>query len=105
MDATGPATMYQPNDFLIKVCPVQTVNICGTVYKEPNCNGTLDSGEPVMGGIGCRLYTSGHLICSMRISCPAGTYCFNGLAPGTYIVKVSAPPTTSRPTPYRVRAE
>lgn len=110
VQATTPNTTYSPNDFLVKKVATGTVSICGTVYRDMNCNAILDSGDVPLGGIMVQLYDStGHLLTTQSSSCPAGTYCFMGLVPGTYTVHVLAPTnyfaTNALPGPSAVKVD
>jgi len=71
--------------------PPPTVSISGTVFTDFNNNGTLDPGEPGLGGIVVflDLHNSGHLDPGdpSITTAPNDPYLFTGLTPGSYTVR------------------
>lgn len=59
-------------------------DVCGLVFLDTNCNGVRDAGENGIGGVSVMLGdTAG---APTATSAADGTYCFLGVAPGTYPV-------------------
>jgi hypothetical protein len=69
---------------------VYTGSIAGTVYTDSNHNGTLDSGEPGIGGVTVTLSLGGSTVATTTTAAN-GTYSFSNLAPGSY--SISTPGT------------
>ena len=64
-------------------------SICGTKFKDKNCDGDQDCGEGCLGGVTILLKGEG-----IELSTKTdwkGNYCFEGLKPGSYTVSEIAP--------------
>ena len=81
---------YSGNKFLLCKAPA-TVNICGTVYNDLNCDHALESGEPPLSNVPVTLYNASNNPVSTLNTDASGNYCFTSEPPGNYTVKVSVP--------------
>ncbi len=89
---------YTPNDFLItQQAPpppppvVQPVNICGVVYRDINCNGTLQAGEPGLSDVCLQLMDGSGNVVDTTASDINGSYCFMNESAGAYTVREIVP--------------
>jgi uncharacterized repeat protein (TIGR01451 family) len=78
-----------------------TRSISGTVFNDLDGDGSLDAGEPGMGGIDISLYNDvnsdglldgGDTLESSLVTDSNGNYLFSGLDDGNYIISISSPP-------------
>ena len=90
--------MFTPNDFLItQQAPPppppapQPVNICGVVYRDINCNGTLQSGEPGLSDVELQLVDGSGNIVATADTDINGNYCFMNEPVGTYTIRETVP--------------
>ncbi len=65
--------------------------INGTVVKDLNANGRRDAGEPGVEGATVQLWQGGSLL-QWQITGSSGTFAFNDLTPGTYMLREIDPP-------------
>lgn len=65
--------------------------IDGTVVKDLNANGRRDAGEPGVANAVVQLWQSGSLL-NLQITSDSGTFAFNNLVPGTYMLREIDPP-------------
>ena len=85
-----PTTVATDYDF----GEIKPVSFAGTVYHDLNANGTLDAGEPGIGGVTITLTgtdSRGAAVTKTATTLPDGTYSFTGLLPGTYTVAETQP--------------
>ena len=78
------------NDVDFGYQPLGTIN--GTVWQDNDTDGTIDSGEPNLGGITVTLVDDQGTTIATTVTNPDGTYTFTNVPPGDYTVKVD--PTT-----------
>jgi hypothetical protein len=63
----------------------------GVAFLDANRNGTLDGGEPRLGGMGVELKNPGGAVLATATTNAAGGYAFTGLSPATYVVDPVSP--------------
>ncbi len=61
-------------------------SICGTKWEDRDCDGRHDRGEPPVPGVTIELYDSEGGLVATTVTGEEGTYCFPGLALGSYTV-------------------
>ncbi len=76
------------------VLPAQLLAIGSTVFSDLDNNGTQDDGETGLDDVAVQLIdaTTGDVLREVNTA-GGGNYLFDGLNPGTYIVRVPTPPT------------
>jgi uncharacterized repeat protein (TIGR01451 family) len=81
--------------------------ICGFVWVDTNKNGQIDAGEVGRGGVPLTLTGTTGLGANIAPGTTTtggdGSYCFTGVAPGTYGVAVTVPPGFTNTTPTAQR--
>ena len=71
-----------------------TTSLSGSVYKDVDANGVIDSGDIGLGGVTITLRDSSNNVIATAVTNPDGTYSVTNLAPGSYSV------TETQPTGY-----
>ncbi len=88
--------------------PTNSGTIKGTVFNDPNANGTQEPGETGIPGVVVGLYQAGpdgvfntpdDVLVTTTTTDPAGNYGFYNQPPGTYQVRETVPPSYVHTTP------
>jgi len=69
------------------------------VWEDLNGNGLQDAGEPGVANVTVQLYNSSNVLLASLTTDAFGNYMFNGLTPGSYYVKFTAPAGFTFSTP------
>ena len=64
-------------------------SVSGTVWSDTNHNGSLDSGEPGLGGVTVALLNSSGSVVATTTTNSSGAYTFSNVAAGSYTIKVT----------------
>ncbi len=102
LDATAPAGSQRttPTDSLSATIPAggsdvtldfgyqPTGSVTGTVFRDGDGDGIRDPGEAPIGGVAIRLLTPEGLVIATTTTLPDGTYRFDGVPVGSYLVNV-----------------
>ncbi len=84
--------------FVAPPLPPTSASLSGRVWLDNNNNGTIDSGEPGIGGVTVVLTgttASGALVTTTGVTAADGSYSFTSLADGTYKVTEPQQPATA----------
>ena len=76
-----------------------STKLSGNVWIDRNRNGTIESGEPGLGGVILTLLDSNGNAVATTTTKPDGSYVFTNLAPGTYSVSETQPSAFGSSTP------
>jgi len=86
VNVTDTGATYGGN--LLLISTMGHVIICGNVINDLNCNGNLDAGEPLIGGIKVSLYDStGTTLLTSTVSKTTAPGFDFMVSPGTYVLK------------------
>lgn len=69
----------------------QSVSITGTVYIDTNLSGAFDSGDTPIEGVHVALQTPGGAVVATTATTANGSYRFDNVAPGSYVVAETQP--------------
>ena len=76
-----------------------TTSLSGSVYRDVDGNGVIDSGDTGLGGVTITLRDSGNNVVATAVTTPDGTYTFTNIVPGSYSVTETQPNGYGSSTP------
>lgn len=89
-DPAGP-TLAGADDLTVDFGYYQPISIGDLVFVDANGNGVQDSGDPGLDGVVVELLDGAGAVVATTVTAGGGLYSFDGLAPGDYEVRFSAP--------------